>query len=169
MKSFQVVDTLLFDLDGTLTDLGTRMWIPFFRAFDILFTISAVLANLCVSAIYISDRHNSMNFIKKFGIAFLSLELSIAEINMGDLLTFGCAVGFSQFVETVNTFSEAAYTGISSLFTFSENLHRFMTGGTSYVRFKNNIAAIRTCPVLTYKHFSFFPLNLQHKFTTVFK
>ena len=34
MKSFQVVDTLLFDLDGTLTDLGTRMWIPFFRAYD---------------------------------------------------------------------------------------------------------------------------------------
>ena len=34
MKSFQVVDTLLFDLDGTLTALGTRMWEPFFRAFD---------------------------------------------------------------------------------------------------------------------------------------
>ena len=34
MKSFQVVDTLLFDLDGTLTDLGTRFWEPFFRAFD---------------------------------------------------------------------------------------------------------------------------------------
>ncbi|MHA1347755.1 MAG: HAD family hydrolase [Candidatus Heimdallarchaeaceae archaeon] len=34
MKSFQVVDTLLFDLDGTLTDLGKRWWEPFFRAFD---------------------------------------------------------------------------------------------------------------------------------------
>ena len=34
MKSFQVVDTLLFDMDGTLTDLGTRWWMPFFRAID---------------------------------------------------------------------------------------------------------------------------------------
>ena len=34
MKSFQVVDSLFFDLDGTLTDLGTRWWEPFFRAFD---------------------------------------------------------------------------------------------------------------------------------------
>lgn len=34
MKSFQVVDSLLFDLDGTLTDLGTRWWMPFFRAID---------------------------------------------------------------------------------------------------------------------------------------
>jgi pyrophosphatase PpaX len=34
MKSFQVVDTLLFDLDGTLTDLGKRWWEPFFRAYD---------------------------------------------------------------------------------------------------------------------------------------
>ncbi|TFG09915.1 hypothetical protein EU534_01585, partial [Candidatus Heimdallarchaeota archaeon] len=36
MKSFQVIDTLLFDMDGTLTDLGTRWWMPFFRAVDIL-------------------------------------------------------------------------------------------------------------------------------------
>ena len=36
MKPFQVIDTLLFDLDGTLTDLGTRWWMPFFRAIDIL-------------------------------------------------------------------------------------------------------------------------------------
>ncbi|MCG3220902.1 MAG: HAD family hydrolase, partial [Candidatus Heimdallarchaeota archaeon] len=34
MKSFQVVDTLLFDMDGTLTDLGKRWWEPFFRALD---------------------------------------------------------------------------------------------------------------------------------------
>jgi len=34
MKSFQVVDTLFFDLDGTLTDLGKRWWEPFFRAMD---------------------------------------------------------------------------------------------------------------------------------------
>ena len=34
MKSFQIVDTLLFDMDGTLTDLGKRWWEPFFRAFD---------------------------------------------------------------------------------------------------------------------------------------
>ncbi|MED3662173.1 DMT family transporter [Ureibacillus sp. FSL K6-8385] len=34
-------------------------------------------------------------FLAIIGIAFLSLELSIAEINMGDLLTFGCAVGFA--------------------------------------------------------------------------
>jgi pyrophosphatase PpaX len=34
MKSFQVVDTLLFDMDGTLTDLGTRWWMPFIRAID---------------------------------------------------------------------------------------------------------------------------------------
>jgi len=34
MKSFQVIDTLLFDMDGTLTDLGTRWWMPFFRAVD---------------------------------------------------------------------------------------------------------------------------------------
>ncbi len=34
MKSFQVIDTLLFDMDGTLTDLGKRWWEPFFRAFD---------------------------------------------------------------------------------------------------------------------------------------
>ncbi len=34
MKPFQVVDTLFFDLDGTLTDLGKRWWEPFFRAMD---------------------------------------------------------------------------------------------------------------------------------------
>ncbi len=34
MKSFQVVDTLLFDMDGTLTNLGKRWWEPFFRAYD---------------------------------------------------------------------------------------------------------------------------------------
>ena len=34
MKSFQVVDTLFFDLDGTLTDLGKRWWEPFFRAME---------------------------------------------------------------------------------------------------------------------------------------
>ncbi len=34
MKSFQVVDTLFFDMDGTLTDLGKRWWEPFFRAMD---------------------------------------------------------------------------------------------------------------------------------------
>lgn len=34
MKSFQVVDTLFFDMDGTLTDLGKRWWEPFFRALD---------------------------------------------------------------------------------------------------------------------------------------
>ena len=34
MKSFQVIDSLLFDMDGTLTDLGTRWWMPFFRAVD---------------------------------------------------------------------------------------------------------------------------------------
>jgi len=34
MKSFQVIDTLFFDLDGTLTDLGKRWWEPFFRAMD---------------------------------------------------------------------------------------------------------------------------------------
>lgn len=37
MKSFQVVDTLFFDMDGTLTDLGKRWWEPFFRAFDKLY------------------------------------------------------------------------------------------------------------------------------------
>jgi HAD superfamily hydrolase (TIGR01509 family) len=30
------VDTLLFDMDGTLTDLGRRWWDPFFKAFDVL-------------------------------------------------------------------------------------------------------------------------------------
>ncbi len=34
MQSFQVIDSLFFDLDGTLTDLGTRWWMPFFRAID---------------------------------------------------------------------------------------------------------------------------------------
>ena len=34
MKSFQVVDTLFFDMDGTLTDLGKRWWEPFFRAME---------------------------------------------------------------------------------------------------------------------------------------
>lgn len=34
MKSFQLVDSLFFDLDGTLTDLGTRWWMPFFRAVE---------------------------------------------------------------------------------------------------------------------------------------
>ena len=57
------------------------------NAFDILFTISAVLANLCVSAIYISDRHNSMNFIKKFGIAFLSLGLPMVAVLIGYIIT----------------------------------------------------------------------------------
>ncbi len=37
MKSFQVVDTLFFDMDGTLTDLGKRWWEPFFRALDKLY------------------------------------------------------------------------------------------------------------------------------------
>ncbi|MHA1259340.1 MAG: HAD family hydrolase [Candidatus Heimdallarchaeaceae archaeon] len=34
MKSFRTVNTLLFDMDGTLTDLGKRWWEPFFRAFE---------------------------------------------------------------------------------------------------------------------------------------
>ncbi|MCG3220001.1 MAG: HAD family phosphatase [Candidatus Heimdallarchaeota archaeon] len=34
MKTFHNVDTLLFDMDGTLTDLGKRWWDPFFRAYD---------------------------------------------------------------------------------------------------------------------------------------
>ncbi|MCG3215931.1 MAG: HAD family hydrolase [Candidatus Heimdallarchaeota archaeon] len=34
MNPFLDVDTLLFDMDGTLTDLGKRWWAPFFRAFE---------------------------------------------------------------------------------------------------------------------------------------
>lgn len=34
-------------------------------------------------------------FLAITGIAFLSLELSLADINIGDLLTLGCAVGFA--------------------------------------------------------------------------
>ncbi|QBK27009.1 DMT family transporter [Ureibacillus thermophilus] len=34
-------------------------------------------------------------FLAIIGIAFLSLELSISEINLGDLLTLGCAFGFA--------------------------------------------------------------------------
>lgn len=34
MNTFAGVDTLLFDMDGTLTDLRKRWWDPFFRAFD---------------------------------------------------------------------------------------------------------------------------------------
>ncbi len=34
MKTFHDVDTLLFDMDGTLTDLGKRWYDPFFRAYD---------------------------------------------------------------------------------------------------------------------------------------
>ncbi len=37
MKSFQVIDTLFFDMDGTLTDLGKRWWEPLFRALEKLF------------------------------------------------------------------------------------------------------------------------------------
>ena len=33
MNTFAEVDTLLFDMDGTLTDLRKRWWDPFFRAF----------------------------------------------------------------------------------------------------------------------------------------
>lgn len=34
MTSLSDVNTLLFDMDGTLIDLGERWWNPFFRAFD---------------------------------------------------------------------------------------------------------------------------------------
>lgn len=34
MNPFTEVDTLLFDMDGTLTDLRKRWWDPFFRAYD---------------------------------------------------------------------------------------------------------------------------------------
>ncbi|MFV2014186.1 MAG: HAD family hydrolase [Candidatus Heimdallarchaeota archaeon] len=34
MDTFNEVDTLLFDMDGTLTDLRKRWWDPFFRAFE---------------------------------------------------------------------------------------------------------------------------------------
>ncbi len=34
MNAFQNIDTLLFDMDGTLTNLGKRYWEPFFRAID---------------------------------------------------------------------------------------------------------------------------------------
>ena len=34
MNTFQNIDTLLFDMDGTLTNLGKRYWEPFFRAMD---------------------------------------------------------------------------------------------------------------------------------------
>ncbi|MHA2252813.1 MAG: HAD family hydrolase [Candidatus Kariarchaeaceae archaeon] len=33
MNQFSDVDTILFDMDGTLTDLGKRWWDPFFRAY----------------------------------------------------------------------------------------------------------------------------------------
>lgn len=55
--------------------------------FDILFVVTAVLVNLCVSAIFISDRHNSMNFIKKFGISFLSLGFPMIAVLIGYLIT----------------------------------------------------------------------------------
>ncbi|MBY8999606.1 MAG: hypothetical protein KGD64_01705 [Candidatus Heimdallarchaeota archaeon] len=57
------------------------------NAFDILFVITAILANLCVSAIYVSDRHNSMNFIRKFGITFLSLGLPMIAVLIGYTIT----------------------------------------------------------------------------------
>ncbi len=34
MNAFQNIDTLLFDMDGTLTNLGKRYWEPFFRAIE---------------------------------------------------------------------------------------------------------------------------------------
>jgi len=34
MNAFQNIDTLLFDMDGTLTNLGKRYWEPIFRAID---------------------------------------------------------------------------------------------------------------------------------------
>lgn len=34
MSNFDDIDVLLFDMDGTLTDLRKRWWDPFFRAFD---------------------------------------------------------------------------------------------------------------------------------------
>ncbi|MCE7741941.1 MAG: hypothetical protein GOP50_05740 [Candidatus Heimdallarchaeota archaeon] len=57
------------------------------NAFDILFVIAAVLANLCVSAIYVSDRHNSMKFIRIFGIIFLTLGFPIIAVLIGYIIT----------------------------------------------------------------------------------
>lgn len=53
------------------------------NVFDILFAVTAVIANLSVSGIYISDRHNSMKYIRIFGIIFLSLGIPMIAVLIG--------------------------------------------------------------------------------------
>ncbi len=58
-------------------------------AFNILFVVTAVLANISVSGIYISDRHKSMKFIRIFGIIFLSIGFPIITVLIGYIITGG--------------------------------------------------------------------------------
>ncbi|MCG3225391.1 MAG: HAD family phosphatase [Candidatus Heimdallarchaeota archaeon] len=85
MKTFQNVDTLLFDMDGTLTDLGKRWYDPFFRAYDILRpNISQakkkeVFEKTLISIMETQMGRAKMLKIKTFWRASRDLELSLVD------------------------------------------------------------------------------------------
>ena len=66
------------------------------NTFDIIFVITAVIANLVVSAIYISVRKNAMNLIKKLGIVFLLSGIPIIVVLIGYIV-----IGYEYWVYVV--------------------------------------------------------------------
>jgi len=85
MKLLLNVDTLLFDMDGTLTDLGKRWWDPFFRAFDELKPDfdpkkkKEVFEKILISIMETSMGSPRLLKLKTFWKATRDLELSIAD------------------------------------------------------------------------------------------
>jgi pyrophosphatase PpaX len=85
MKTFHNVDTLLFDMDGTLTDLGKRWYDPFFRAYDKLrpdvdqAKKKEVFENTLISVMETQMGSHKMLKLKMFWQASRDLELSLID------------------------------------------------------------------------------------------
>ena len=89
MNTFQNIDTLLFDMDGTLTNLGKRYWEPFFRAIEKLKPDhdrekrNEVFEKTLMTVVQNSFGSSRIIKIKTFLKAFKDSDLSLIDVYRG--------------------------------------------------------------------------------------